>query len=237
MLSLMQTKNRDKRGGAVFSKPGTTSMEMAEDAVGRNAWTVSSRERLRPAGGPLKRAFDIIASATALVSLFPLLVVVSILVAATNKGPVLFWSWRIGYLGKSFYMPKFRTMYVSAPVKSRECLGDARDLYTPIGKFLRLTSIDELPQFWSILKGDMSLIGPRPLLMNDPAAAQRMMRPLSMQSRPGITGLAQINGRNHLTARKKVSYDVAYTRLWSWQMDAKITYGTIRYILTGHGIL
>ena len=210
---------------------------MVDHVSGRNVWTVSSATSLRPAGGVLKRAMDMIVAATALIVLFPLLVIVSILVAATSKGPVLFWSRRLGYLGKPFLMPKFRTLHISAPVKSRECLGDAEVHYTPVGKLLRRSSMDELPQFWSILIGNMSLIGPRPLLLNDPAAAQRLKRPLSTRSRPGITGLAQINGRNHLTPRKKVSYDVAYTRLWSWQMEARIIYGTIRYVLTGQGIL
>ncbi|PIQ40337.1 MAG: hypothetical protein COW58_06495 [Thalassolituus sp. CG17_big_fil_post_rev_8_21_14_2_50_53_8] len=189
--------------GDVFSKPGSSSSrEMAYGIVSRKVWTAASQQSLRPTGGAAKRALDILVSATALIALFPLMVIISILIAATSKGPVLFWSWRIGHLGKPFHMPKFRTMHVSAPVKSRETLGDACALYTPVGKFLRRSSMDELPQLWSILIGDMSLIGPRPLLMNDPAAHKRLQKPLALQSRPGITGLAQINGRNHLTPHK-----------------------------------
>lgn len=221
----------------MVSKPQSSNMDMVDHASDRNVWAMSSSAPTRPVGGAVKRAMDIFLASIAIVILFPLLVIVAIFVAASSKGPVLFWSWRLGYLGKPFIMPKFRTLRTSAPVKSRECLGDAGAHYAPGGRILRYCSIDELPQIWSILIGDMSLIGPRPLLLNDPAAALRLKRPLAVQSRPGITGLAQINGRNHLTPRKKISYDVAYTRLWSWKLDAKIFVETIHYVLTARGIL
>tara|TARA_R110002072_G_scaffold19469_3_gene72265 strand:- start:554 stop:1279 length:726 start_codon:yes stop_codon:yes gene_type:complete len=224
--------------GDVFEELSQPTVDSAaQHSVRQNALLESKVKTLSPTGGLIKRVIDILVASISLIVLFPLMMVVAALIACTSKGPILFWSWRIGYLGKAFQMPKFRTLYVNAPVKSRESLGDADTLYTPIGKFLRRSSMDELPQFWSILIGDMSLIGPRPLLMNDSTTTQRLNRPLSTLSRPGITGLAQINGRNHLASRKKVSYDVAYARLWSWRLESRIVVETVRYVLTGRGIL
>ena len=222
----------------MFIKPGQSSLKSADVGI-MTAKNVSHAKTaaVNPTGGLAKRAIDIAIASTALIALSPLLILVGILIKATSKGPVVFWSWRTGFLGRPFLMPKFRTLYISAPVESRETLGDAAHLYTPVGRLLRKSSIDEFPQFWSILIGDMSLIGPRPLLMHDIAASQRLARNFALHSRPGITGLAQINGRNHLTPRKKVSYDVAYARHWSWQMEIKIVVGTIRYVFTGYGVI
>jgi len=144
-----------------------------------------------------KRWFDLSVSASLLLFLVPFLLCVWVLVKMTSKGPGLYWSRRVGLGGDMFMMPKFRTMQVEAPSIPREALDATCGYLTPIGQFLRKLSIDELPQLWSVVVGDMSLVGPRPLLSNDPTTKiRRTLFPECFSVRPGITGLAQVNGRN-----------------------------------------
>lgn len=192
----------------------------------------------RPRGHRGKRLFDILSSSLALLALSPLLVTTWIAVRLTSRGPGIYWSQRVGFGGELFLMPKFRSMYQEAPSHAREALPDAANHITWMGDFLRRSSIDELPQLWSVLVGDMSLIGPRPLLDND--ATTRLRRsdyPEIFTVRPGITGLAQVNGRNHVHGHRKVRYDSLYAKRCTWKMDAFILKRTVRVVLSTDGVL
>lgn len=201
----------------------------------------AKRTRVAAAHAPLRRPFkrliDIILSLAALIFLAPVLVSVWGLVRLTSEGPGLFWSERVGLGGQTFMMPKFRTMRVSAPVVRREELAQPGRFDTPIGRALRVTSIDELPQLWSVLKGDMSLVGPRPVLPTDRTAVERAILGCPLTVRPGITGLAQIRGRNGVTPRKKARYDALYARKCSIKLDAEIKLKTVSYVLRKKGVL
>lgn len=191
----------------------------------------------RPVGGISKRVFDIAVAGAALLFTLPLLVLVAILVRITSNGPALFWSVRDDGQGGSFLMPKFRTMIVNAPVQPREQFSGADACITPLGRFLRKSSIDELPQLIPVLTGKMSLIGPRPLLPHDPAVTQRRRLASGAIARPGLTGLAQINGRNAVTPRRKARYDQFYANRWSWALDACILYRTVRIVISRSGVM
>lgn len=190
-----------------------------------------------PVGGFTKRAFDLVVAGSALLFILPLLVVVAILVRTTSKGPALFWSERDDNRGGTFLMPKFRTMTMNAPVQPREQFVEADACITPLGRFLRKSSIDELPQLIPVLTGRMSLIGPRPLLPHDPAVLQRRRLASGATARPGITGLAQIKGRNAVSPRRKARYDQFYAGHWSWAIDACILYRTVKVVISRSGVM
>jgi len=175
----------------------------------------------------VKRAMDILVSVVLLILLSPIFLIVAIMVKATSEGPVLFLSARTGYKGKTFMMPKFRTMMNGSKLLSREVATENDIRMTPVGNLLRKASLDEIPQLWSVLKGDMSLIGPRPLLENDQAADDRRKRAEIYDVKPGITGLAQVNGRNFISKRNKVRYDAFYATRLCIFLDLKIAYRTI----------
>lgn len=156
----------------------------------------------------------------------PLLLAVALLVFGTSPGPVLYWSSRIGRHNQLFQMPKFRTMKVGTPAVATHLLSDPDRYLTPIGSFLRKSSLDELPQLWSIFKGDMSFVGPRPALFNqDDLIALRTQYGVHML-RPGLTGWAQINGRDELPVPKKVALDVEYLQRKSLWFDLEILFLT-----------
>ena len=189
-------------------------------------------------GGPGKRAFDILCSAALIVFLAPVLLVVAIAVRLTSPGPVLFWSDRVGRGGSTvFSMPKFRTMTVETPLMPREAAVKGACTLTPVGGFLRRSSLDELPQLFTVLAGKMSLVGPRPLLAADPAMARRMDRPVALGAKPGITGLAQVRGRNLVAPGRKSRLDAFYAANWSWALEIRIIRDTIVYVLTGKGVV
>ncbi|WP_371398469.1 sugar transferase [Fretibacter rubidus] len=178
----------------------------------------------------IKRVQDILVSGTLLLMLTPVLLVTALAVALTSKGPILFWSARTGYKGQPFMMPKFRTMTQGSKVMQREIATDNDISVTKVGHVLRKCSLDELPQLWSVLKGDMSLIGPRPLLVNDQVIEQRAKHAEIFDVKPGITGLAQVNGRNFITMRNKVRYDAFYANRVCMLLDMKIalrTFGAV----------
>lgn len=175
----------------------------------------------------LKRTVDIIVSLLALIGLAIPLLFVWAAVKLTSPGPGLFWSDRVGRNGKIFKMPKFRTMTVCSKIVSREKAAECDITLTPIGQFLRTSSIDELPQFYSVLIGDMSLIGPRPVLPEDEASVLRSSCEKTMKIRPGITGLAQIKGRNFVSPRHKARYDAFYAHNMCAVFDAKIIAKTV----------
>lgn len=163
-----------------------------------------------------KRVIDIIASIILLFLLAPLFIIVFIAVIITSSGPAIFWSDRVGVDKSLFLMPKFRTMPLGVKLISPEA-ADPDDIPpTAFGKILRKTSIDELPQLWSVLKGDMTLIGPRPMLEFDNVREERYARPEIFKARPGITGLAQVSGRNFISAKNKSRYDAFYVNNMSF---------------------
>ncbi|WP_189495199.1 sugar transferase [Algimonas arctica] len=188
---------------------------------------LSILKRLYPV---FKRTVDRLLAALLLLILFPVLVSTWIAVKLTSKGPGLFWSSRIGRDGDAFRMPKFRSMTVCSKIMAREVASNEDFKMTPIGNFLRRTSLDELPQLLSIVKGDMSFIGPRPLLPCDDAITERAKYSDLCKVRPGITGLAQINGRNSVSPRKKARYDAFYARKFCLVLDAKIVIETLKII-------
>ena len=147
----------------------------------------------------MKRLLDIVISFTALVALLPLILLVALAVRIDSQGPALFWSQRFGRNGQLFWMPKFRTMRTDAPQLPTHLLPNSVDLLTRAGPFLRKSSLDELPQLWSVLVGNMSLVGPRPALFNQVDLIEMREKNGSYSLLPGITGWAQINGRDALT--------------------------------------
>lgn len=183
----------------------------------------------------VKRVLDIILSFTLLLFLLLPMLVIWIFVALSSNGGGLFLQERVGRGGKHFICCKFRTMYKSAPVCSARQMSersDAADYITPIGRFLRATSLDELPQLWNVLKGDMSLVGPRPLIAEETEVhAAREQRGV-YRVRPGITGLAQVKGRNSISDGAKVELDGQYVDGLGFFQDVKILALTARAMFT-----
>ena len=170
----------------------------------------------------MKRVFDIFFSCLAALILFVPVLLVAIAVRFTSKGPALYWSDRVGRNNVIFNMPKFRSMRVGTPAVATHLLPDALSHLTPIGSFLRKSSLDELPQLWSILLGDMSFVGPRPALFNQKdLIALRTERGVHTLV-PGLTGWAQVNGRDELPIPDKVKLDEAYLQRQSLWFDIHI---------------
>lgn len=164
------------------------------------------------------------------------MVIVALLVRTTSRGPVLYWSDRVGRHNLIFRMPKFRTMRIDTPPVATHLLGDPERWLTPIGGFLRKSSLDELPQLWSIIRGDMSIVGPRPALFNqDDLISLRTERGVHVLA-PGLTGWAQINGRDELPIPVKVDFDEHYLRNRSLLLDLKILLLTFVKVLRRDGI-
>ncbi len=184
----------------------------------------------------LKRCVDVVL-ALAAASVFALLALaVALLVRLTSSGPILYWSDRIGANNRTFRMPKFRTMRIGTPIVATHLLSDPANHLTPIGGFLRKTSLDELPQLWSILKGDMSFVGPRPALFNQDDLIALRTRHGVHQLVPGLTGWAQVCGRDELPIPVKVEYDAEYLRRRSFWFDMKILLLTIVHVVRGTGV-
>jgi O-antigen biosynthesis protein WbqP len=161
---------------------------------------------------------------------------VAILVRLTSQGPVLYWSDRVGVENKIFKMPKFRTMKIETPIVATHLLIDPTSYLSLVGGFLRKTSLDELPQLWSILKGDMSFVGPRPALFNQTDLIELRTRLGVHRLIPGLTGWAQINGRDALHIPQKVQLDVEYLQRRSLLFDLKILWITAIKIISRNGI-
>ncbi len=181
----------------------------------------------------MKRCFDIVVAGLALVVLLPVVVVVAVLVRARLGKPAFFWQARPGLGGEIFRMVKFRTMTDGRDADGG-LLPDVRRL-TPLGKFLRKTSLDEVPELWNVLKGEMSLVGPRPLLVEYlPLYSEEQRR--RHEVRPGMTGWAQVNGRNALSWEEKFALDVWYVENRSFWLDMKILWMTVRMVVTREGV-
>jgi O-antigen biosynthesis protein WbqP len=180
--------------------------------------------------------FDLtVALLAGLVFLIPLLLVAA-MVRITSPGPALYWSDRVGRKNRLFKMPKFRSMRTDTPAVATHLLGNPEVYLTPIGGFLRKSSLDELPQLWSILRGDMSFVGPRPALFNqDDLVALRTQEGVDAL-RPGLTGWAQINGRDELPIPEKVAFDVEYLRKRSLMFDFRILVMTFLKVVRRDGI-
>ena len=184
----------------------------------------------------MKRAFDILLGFLAALLLFVPVLLVAIAVRSTSKGPALYWSDRVGLNNVIFKMPKFRSMRVGTPAVATHLLADARSHLTPIGSFLRKSSLDELPQLWSILAGDMSFVGPRPALFNqEDLIALRTKRGVHTLV-PGLTGWAQVNGRDELPIPAKVELDAEYLKRQGFWFDIKILWLTFLKVFQGDGI-
>jgi O-antigen biosynthesis protein WbqP len=184
----------------------------------------------------VKRAVDILGGLAGLILLAVPLLAIALAVRLESPGPALHWSRRVGRGNRIFAMPKFRTMRLGTPDVATHLLNDADQWITPLGRFLRRTSLDELPQLWSVLKGDMSLVGPRPALFNqDDLVALRTKAGVDAL-RPGLTGWAQINGRDELPIPDKVKLDREYLERMSLAFDLRIILGTARAALSGRGV-
>lgn len=184
----------------------------------------------------MKRLFDISVALLATLLLSLPLLVVALMVKLTSAGPVVYWSDRVGRHNRIFRMPKFRTMRVDTPAVATHLLADPERFLTPVGSFLRKSSLDELPQLWSILAGDMSFVGPRPALFNqDDLIALRTEHGVD-QVLPGLTGWAQINGRDELPIPDKVKLDAEYLQLQSFALDLRIIFLTFLKVVRRDGI-
>lgn len=184
----------------------------------------------------MKRLFDLLlALCAAVVLAFPV-AVVAVAVRLTSPGPALYWSDRVGRGNKIFKMPKFRSMRVGTPAVATHLLADARSHLTPIGSFLRKSSLDELPQLWSILVGDMSFVGPRPALFNQHDLIALRTQHGVHELVPGLTGWAQVNGRDELPIPDKVKLDVEYLQRQSLWFDIRILWLTFVKVLRRDGV-
>lgn len=170
----------------------------------------------------MKRLLDLLLAIAALALLVVPLVVIAVLVRLTSPGPAVYWSDRVGRHNRIFRMPKFRTMLIDTPAVATHLLTDPGRYLTPIGGFLRRTSLDEIPQIWSVLSGDMSFVGPRPALFNQDDLVQLRTERGVDRLVPGVTGWAQVNGRDELSIPDKVALDAEYLRRQSLMFDLKI---------------
>jgi O-antigen biosynthesis protein WbqP len=184
----------------------------------------------------MKRFFDLALALLATFLLMPPFCILAILVWLTSPGPILYWSKRVGRYGVIFEMPKFRSMRIDAPEVATHLLADPKKWLTPVGNFLRKSSLDELPQLWCIINGNMSFVGPRPALFNqDDLILLRKNSQVDLL-RPGLTGWAQVNGRDELSIAEKVKLDVEYLQSISFTFDLKILWMTFVNVLAKKGV-
>jgi O-antigen biosynthesis protein WbqP len=184
----------------------------------------------------MKRLFDITCSLLALMILAIPMLIIALLVTLTSKGPVLYWSDRVGRDNIIFRMPKFRTMRIETPSVATHLLGDPNRWLTPVGKFLRKSSLDELPQLFSILIGDMTIVGPRPALFNQDDLIVLRTKNGVHRLTPGLTGWAQINGRDELPIPAKVDFDEYYLNNRSFLLDMRIIFRTLVKVVKSEGV-
>jgi O-antigen biosynthesis protein WbqP len=185
----------------------------------------------------MKRCFDLALVGAALVLLAVPLLVVALLVRLTSRGPILYWSDRVGRNNTIFRMPKFRSMRVGTPAVATHLLDNPDRYLTPIGSFLRTSSLDELPQLWSVLIGDMSFVGPRPALFNQDDLITLRSEYGVHELTPGVTGWAQVNGRDELPIPEKVKLDVEYLQRRSLRFDVYILWLTLVRVLRRDGVV
>jgi len=184
----------------------------------------------------VKRLFDLLLACCAVIVLALPVALVALAVRLTSPGPVLYWSKRVGRENKTFCMPKFRSMQVGTPALATHLLINAAAHLTPIGGFLRKSSLDELPQLWSILAGDMSFVGPRPALFNQHDLIALRTEQGVHAITPGLTGWAQVNGRDELPIPDKVALDAQYLRRKSLGFDLRILWLTLAKVVRRDGV-
>lgn len=183
----------------------------------------------------LKRSFDVIFSLLLFIVFIPLWLIIPLLIKIDSPGRVIFTQKRVGLASSYFRIYKFRSMKEGTPDIPTDRLENQEDLNTGFGTALRRTSIDEIPQLYNILKGDMSFVGPRPALYNQPELIKLRKEKGADMIRPGVTGLAQVSGRDSLTIEEKVEYDLDYVKKMSFLMDIRIIFVTVRAVLSGKG--
>lgn len=184
----------------------------------------------------MKRLFDLIVACISLLTLLVPILLVALLVRLTSRGPALYWSDRVGGNNTIFKMPKFRSMKVDTPAVATHLLQDPKSVLTPIGHFLRRSSLDELPQLWCILKGEMSFVGPRPALYNQDDLIKLRTDKNVHTLMPGLTGWAQVNGRDELPIPQKVELDIEYLERRSFLFDIKILWLTFLKVINRDGV-
>ncbi len=184
----------------------------------------------------MKRLFDLVLGLTAAALLLVPIVIVGVLVRLTSPGPALYWSDRVGRYNKIFKMPKFRSMRVGTPALATHLLANPKAHLTPFGSFLRKSSLDELPQIWSILVGDMSFVGPRPALFNQHDLIELRTQKNVHALVPGLTGWAQVNGRDELPIPRKVALDAEYLQRQGFWFDIKILWLTLLKVVQRDGV-
>lgn len=185
----------------------------------------------------VKRCLDIVAAVIGLSIFLIPGIIIAVAIKLDSEGPVFFIQQRMGRNSKPFHCYKFRSMYITAPSNcTANNLQHRESVVTKVGNFLRKSSLDEIPQLINVLKGEMSLIGPRPLILSETWINEERARQGVYQLQPGITGLAQICGRNHVSDNNKLYFDKYYLEHYSFLMDVKIFFGTILYVLTAKDI-
>ena len=184
----------------------------------------------------MKRLFDLILVTILIMILLVPMLFIMLAIRLTSKGPVLYWSDRVGFANIIYKMPKFRSMRIDTPEVATHLMSNPEEFLSPIGRFLRRTSLDEIPQLFSILKGDMSFVGPRPALFNqDDLIALRLENGLDKLI-PGLTGWAQVNGRDELSIPEKVALEVEYMQKKSFRFDLKILWMTFLKVINNQGV-
>lgn len=185
----------------------------------------------------MKRLFDFVSSLIGIIITSPIFILVSVAIKLDSKGPVIFKQRRVGYQGRIFEIYKFRSMIVNAENLGAGIYfeGENDPRFTKVGKFIRKTSLDELPQLLNIIKGDMSIVGPRPLL---PVTIEQMnnYQKRRLEKKPGVTGWAQVNGRNELSMKERIERDIWYIDHYSFWLDIKIIFKTIKVVFRKEGI-
>ena len=185
----------------------------------------------------MKRSFDLLLSLFALIVLLIPMMIIAVAIKLTSHGPVLYWSDRVGKNNEIFRMPKFRTMQTDTPAVATHLLGEPSRYVTGIGKILRKTSMDELPQLFSIITGDMSFVGPRPALFNQDDLIELRTKKGIHRLTPGLTGWAQVHGRDELPIPVKVEYDHYYLLNHSFSLDLKIMLQTVLKVALREGVV
>jgi O-antigen biosynthesis protein WbqP len=218
-----------------FASRGGDSMSGCESAIDCEPRILAFKAaNTRPAIS--KRILDSALAAVLMVVLLPCMLAVAAAIVLTSRGRAIYWSSRVGRNNKLFPMPKFRTMRSDAPQLATHLLTNSQDWITPLGKFLRKTSLDELPQLWSILTGKMSFVGPRPALFNQADLVSQRTSVGVHRLLPGLTGWAQIHGRDELSIEQKVAFDRYYLEHQSLMLDLRIMTATVIRVLKQDGV-
>ncbi len=184
----------------------------------------------------MKRTFDLIFSFILIVMLLLPMIVISLIIKIESNGPSIYWSKRVGKYNKIFFMPKFRSMKINTPQLATHLMQNSKKFVTPFGSFIRKNSIDELPQLYSILKGDLSLVGPRPALFNQDDLIKLRKEYKLDELKPGLTGWAQVNGRDSISIKRKVEFEIEYLNKKNFMFDLYIILITIKLIFLRNNI-